>query len=188
MQFFPITCFYTYVRLKCEREMTMVNSANSLPIFNEVKFVTKDGESISATKNNGVVTVVGDKNGVRQLPTNDFMKYMVENAQNIDLERKPQNDEVAFKSNNVSRAERMKAYRDAEPSKGTKVLGLASLSTMALTTALMVSNKFCKFLDKNKAGRIALLALDAAAVIGTGVAVIKADKEKRAILKEQNMI
>ena len=65
--------------------------------FSEVRFVTKDGEQISATKQDGVVTVVGDKNGVRQMPLEDFRKYMSENLPNVNLENVPQKDTVNFK-------------------------------------------------------------------------------------------
>lgn len=64
--------------------------------FTTIQYVTKDGEKCTATKNNGVVTVVGDKNGVRQIPLNDFMKEFVENLPKVDLARTPNKDTVQF--------------------------------------------------------------------------------------------
>lgn len=64
--------------------------------FTTIKYVTKDGEKCTATKNNGVVTVVGDKNGVRQVPLNDFMKELVADLPQVDLARTPKKDTVQF--------------------------------------------------------------------------------------------
>ena len=36
--------------------------------FTTVQYNTKDGETITATKKDGVVTLVGDKSGVRKMP------------------------------------------------------------------------------------------------------------------------
>lgn len=68
----------------------------NLPHFTTVKYVTKDGENCTATKNNGVVTVVGDKNGVRQMPLNDFMADFVQNLPKVNLENSPKQDTVSF--------------------------------------------------------------------------------------------
>lgn len=67
--------------------------------FTTVKYVTKDGEHCSATKENGIVTVVGDKTGVRQMPLDDFMKEFVQTLPKINLEKSPAQDTVAFSSN-----------------------------------------------------------------------------------------
>ena len=40
--------------------------------FTTVQYNTKDGETITATKKDGVVTLVGDKSGVRKMPIEDF--------------------------------------------------------------------------------------------------------------------
>lgn len=75
----------------------MVDSIQgNLPKFTTIKYVTKDGENCQATKNNGVVTVVGDKNGVRQLPQDEFMKEFVQTLPNVNLEKTPKADTVAF--------------------------------------------------------------------------------------------
>ncbi|MBR1424013.1 hypothetical protein IJ579_00445 [bacterium] len=72
--------------------------------FKTLRYVTKDGESCIATKNNGVVTIQGDKNGIRQMPLNDFMQN--ELLQNVEplgaqaLERTPQQDTVSFAGKN----------------------------------------------------------------------------------------
>lgn len=67
---------------------------NQLPHFTTLKYTTKDGENISATKNNGVVTLVGDKNGVRQMPMEDFKKELVTNVAQPKLEKSPEKDTV----------------------------------------------------------------------------------------------
>ena len=70
------------------------------PTFTTIQFVTKDGEKCTATKNNGIVTVSGDKNGVRQLPYDQFMKELVETLpKNVDLTRTPAKDTVQFSGN-----------------------------------------------------------------------------------------
>lgn len=78
----------------------MVDSINAaapqqLPQFTTVKYTTKDGENISATKKDGVVTLNGDKNGVRQMPVDEFMKNeLPNNVKNIKLEKTPEKDTV----------------------------------------------------------------------------------------------
>ena len=42
--------------------------------FTAFTYKTTDGETITATKNNGIVTLNGDKKGVRQMPLEDFKK------------------------------------------------------------------------------------------------------------------
>ena len=75
----------------------MVDSIQgNLPPFTTIKYVTKDGENCQATKNNGVVTVVGDKNGVRQLPQDEFMKEFIQTLPKVNLEKTPKADTVAF--------------------------------------------------------------------------------------------
>ena len=64
--------------------------------FTAFKYKTIDGENIVATKNNGVVTLVGDKNGVRQMPLDTFMKELVETLPKVELEKTPKTDSVSF--------------------------------------------------------------------------------------------
>ena len=64
--------------------------------FTTIQFTTKDGEKCTATKKNGIVTVVGDKNGIRQVPFDDFMKDFVENLPKVDLVKTPAKDTVQF--------------------------------------------------------------------------------------------
>lgn len=73
----------------------MVESLQSVkPGFTTIKYTTKDGENISATKNNGIVTLVGDKNGIRQMPLEDFKKELIENLADVKLENTPAKDTV----------------------------------------------------------------------------------------------
>lgn len=62
--------------------------------FNALTYKTKDGENVTATKKGGVVTLVGDKNGVRQIPLEDFKKELIETVSK--LERTPNADTVSF--------------------------------------------------------------------------------------------
>lgn len=62
--------------------------------FTTIKYTTKDGEQITATKNNGIVTLVGDKNGTRQMPLEDFKKELLSNLPADALEKSPQKDIV----------------------------------------------------------------------------------------------
>lgn len=60
--------------------------------FTTVQYNTKDGETITATKKDGVVTLVGDKSGVRKMPIEDFKKELVVNVPH--LEKTPAKDTV----------------------------------------------------------------------------------------------
>lgn len=60
--------------------------------FTAVQYNTKDGETITATKKDGVVTLVGDKSGVRKMPIEDFKKELVANVPH--LEKTPAKDTV----------------------------------------------------------------------------------------------
>lgn len=67
---------------------------NQLQPFTTIKYTTKDGENISATKKDGVVTLVGDKNGVRQMPLEEFKKELLTNLAQTQLEKTPEKDTV----------------------------------------------------------------------------------------------
>jgi hypothetical protein len=86
----------------------MVEAVSSLKPFTTVQYTTKDGEHISATKNNGIVTLVGDKNGTRQMPLEDFMKNeLVNNVK--PLERTPEKDTVEISKPVEAKADVAKA-------------------------------------------------------------------------------
>lgn len=72
----------------------MVDQVSAPQSFTTVKYTTKDGEHISATKNNGIVTLVGDKNGTRQMELEDFKKELLNNCAEIKLENSPEKDTV----------------------------------------------------------------------------------------------
>lgn len=61
--------------------------------FSTIKY-EKDGEQISATKQGSTVTLVGDKNGTRQMSLQDFTQQELPNAKDIKLEKAPDQDEV----------------------------------------------------------------------------------------------
>lgn len=73
--------------------------------FTTIAYVTKDGEKCTATKNNGIVTVQGDKNGVRQVPVDEFMKELAATLPKVDLARTPAQDTVQFKGGEEKTAE-----------------------------------------------------------------------------------
>lgn len=66
--------------------------------FTAINYVTSYGEHCTATKNNGIVTIQGDKHGVRQMPINEFMECFTKDQAKVQLERTPVTDEVQFSS------------------------------------------------------------------------------------------
>lgn len=71
-----------------------------LPKFTTVKYTTKDDENITATKKDGIVTLVGDKNGTRELPLDDFIKKeLPNNLANIKLENTPKEENIKIPKN-----------------------------------------------------------------------------------------
>ena len=71
-----------------------MTTVQNLQQFDTIQFRTKDGENVTATKKDGVVTLVGDKNGARQLPLDQFMQDLPNIIQ--PLESSPEKDEVTF--------------------------------------------------------------------------------------------
>lgn len=73
----------------------MAEVAAIQPKFTTIAYQTKDGENVSATKKDGVVTLVGDKNGTRQMELDKFVKEeLTNNVKNIKLENAPEKDTV----------------------------------------------------------------------------------------------
>ncbi len=64
--------------------------------FNPIKFQTSSGETCVATSDGGVVTIKGDKNGVRQVPIDKFMPEFIQDQRKVQLERTPKNDIVSL--------------------------------------------------------------------------------------------
>lgn len=113
-----------------------VSTAQTLPQFNAIKYQTKDGENITATKNNGIVTLVGDKNGIRQMPVEQFMKELPNEIP--PLEAVPEKDEVTFKAKRVDEPPKkyIEEYK-VEASKAKKFwVGFASLVCPGLGQAI----------------------------------------------------
>ena len=69
-------------------------AVENLQPFKEFSYKTADGETITATKSNGVVTLVGDKNGVRQLPIDQFWQEFIKTVNKVD--KTPDHDTVSF--------------------------------------------------------------------------------------------
>lgn len=84
--------------------------------FTTIKYTTKDGENVTATKNDGVVTLVGDKNGVRQMPVEDFFKNELPR-----LEKSPEKDTVELSTSapadKTDKAPAAEVKPEAEPVK-----------------------------------------------------------------------
>ena len=73
----------------------MAEIAAIQPKFTTIAYQTKDGENVTATKKDGVVTLVGDKNGTRKMELDKFVKEeLVNNVKNINLENTPEKDTV----------------------------------------------------------------------------------------------
>ncbi len=85
----------------------MVEEIKALPTFTTIKYVTKEGENATATKNNGIVTINGDKNGVRQMPLDDFIKNELPNVKS--LENSPAADTVEISAKPAEKEEAPKA-------------------------------------------------------------------------------
>lgn len=91
----------------------MVDQVSAPQHFTTVMYTTKDGEHISATKNNGIVTLVGDKNGTRRMELEEFKNELINNCAEIKLEKTPEKDivEIAGKTpaaENAKKAEEPK--------------------------------------------------------------------------------
>lgn len=82
----------------------MVEATTGLAPFSTINYV-KDGEKCSATKKDGVVTIVNDKNETRKMPVDDFMKNELPNAKEIKLEKSPEKDVVEIGAKNNAEAQ-----------------------------------------------------------------------------------
>lgn len=71
-------------------------SVGEVKPFDAIKYTTSYGENCIATKKDGIVTIQGDKNGVREMPLDDFMRVFVKDQQKVNLERSPEKDTVCF--------------------------------------------------------------------------------------------
>lgn len=107
-----------------------ISAQQPLKPFTTVMYTTKDGEHVTATKKDGVVTLNGDKNGVRQMPVDDFLKKeLPENVANLNLEKTPAKDTVEL---SAKPAEEAPAVKDA---KAAEALKAAAEKTEAATEA-----------------------------------------------------
>lgn len=105
--------------------------------FTTINYVTKDGEHCTAAKNNGIVTIVSNKNGIRQLTPGKFMKEFIENLPKKRLENTPSRDTVTFSGNEETTAqktttEQPQAKGNNRPSKTLKTwLAIAGAALIA---------------------------------------------------------
>ncbi len=102
----------------------MAEIAAIQPKFTTIAYQTKDGENVTATKKDGVVTLVGDKNGTRKMELDKFVKEeLVNNVKNIKLENAPEKDTVEISKPAVA-PEAAKAdapkTKEAKPAEETK--------------------------------------------------------------------
>ena len=84
--------------------------------FSTINYV-KDGEKISATKQGTTVTLIGDKNGTRQMPLQDFMQKELPNAKDIKLEDTPAQDTVQLGKTKQIWDKTSNIIKDAVPEK-----------------------------------------------------------------------
>ena len=100
----------------------MVEAVSTPKQFNAIQYKTKDGETITATKKDGVVTLVGDKKGVRQMDLEDFKKELIANLPANTLEKTPAKDSVEISKDKAPEAPAEKAPVEAkEAPKDAKV-------------------------------------------------------------------
>ncbi len=93
----------------------MTDAVSALPKFTTVKYTAKDGENITATKNNGVVTLVGEKSGVRQMPVEEFIKNeLPKDGNKVVLEKSPDSDTVIIKNKNTDATSETKAKEEVK--------------------------------------------------------------------------
>ena len=64
----------------------------SIPKYSAIKYVTSYGEHCTATQKDGIVTILGDKNGVKKMPLVEFAKDFVKEGSRVILERSPKKD------------------------------------------------------------------------------------------------
>lgn len=101
----------------------MVDAVSKPQPFTTIKYTTKDGENITATKKDGVVTLSGDKNGVRQMPLEEFKKELIASLPQTTLEKTPAKDTVEISKNEpaeakpAAQAEAETKTENAEPKK-----------------------------------------------------------------------
>lgn len=69
--------------------------------FNAIKYTTVDGEHCVATRNKGVITVLGDKSGVRQMDLNEFLPIFIESQQKVSLNNNLNRDIYSFSNNKI---------------------------------------------------------------------------------------
>jgi hypothetical protein len=113
--------------------------------FNVINYQTRYGENCTATKKDGVVTIQGDKNGVRQMPLNDFMEVFLKEQPKIQLERTPQQDTVNFTGNQTIQ----------ENKKSNKTLwGLLGVGALALGALLLTRGRSGSKAVEEMAGKL----------------------------------
>ncbi len=99
-----------------------ITAAGAMPKFTTVKYTSPSGEEMTATKNNGVVTVVGEKSGTRQMPVEDFIKNELPQIDGkVQLEKVPNSDVVVIKNTEKAQEKAPIAKAENEPVKEAEV-------------------------------------------------------------------
>lgn len=143
-----------------------VEAAGGLKPFQTIMYTTKDGEHCTATKKDGIVTVVGDKNGTRQLELETFMKNeLINNVQNINLENSPEKDSVSFKGyHDIDKGDYIERHIETEASIAKKLgVGLASYVLPGLG----------QFINGDNTKGLACLGLSVATMLASSLAACK---------------
>ena len=103
-------------------------TVEGLKPFKAIKYTTSYGENCTATKKDGIVTIQGDKNGIRQMPLEEFMECFVEDQSKKTLERTPQKDTVSFSGKKKSKSNNLNSDMDINVRNGFLGLGKRTIT------------------------------------------------------------
>lgn len=103
-------------------------TVESVKPFNAIHYTTSSGENCTATKKDGIVTIQGDKNGVRQMPLKEFMESFVEDQSKKTLERVPQKDTVSFSGKKHSKSNNLNSDMDINVKNGFLGIGKRTIT------------------------------------------------------------
>lgn len=103
-------------------------TVESVKPFNAIHYTTSYGENCTATKKDGIVTIQGDKNGIRQMPLEEFMESFMKDQSKNTLERVPQKDTVSFFGKKHSRSNNLNSDMNIKVSNGFLGLGKRTIT------------------------------------------------------------
>jgi hypothetical protein len=101
----------------------MGKMSESIQAFNAIRYTTPQGENCVATKKDGIVTIQGDQNGVRQMPVNDFMHSFSNGQVTRDLDNTSKNEYSNYTK---------ESGKSADNGATKSTIGVLALSALAL--------------------------------------------------------